>query len=370
MSKRIAMVFPYAPLYREPIYLMMDKTFDIDWYFCGNSDHSLKKMDYSTFKSVDTSMKEQLFKGYSFWYEGLTSLPLSKYDYLVIPGQTHCLAEWYLAMKYGHKLKGPKVYFWSHGWYGKETKIQKMLKKIYYSYADGMFVYGDRAKNLMIKEGYSAEKLHPIHNSLDYDKQIVIRESLSANGIYSKHFGNDNPVLLFIGRLTEVKQLGLLVEAVGELAKKGHNYNLVFVGDGEERLTLQEQVSAYGLLQHVWFYGECYDENINAELIYNADLCVSPGNIGLTAIHSLVFGTPCLTHNKFECQMPESEAIKDGETGCFFKYRDVDSLMDSIQKWFEKNKGRRDEVRKSCYKIIDAQWNPYYQINVLKSQLK
>lgn len=39
---KIAMVFPYAPSYREPIYQLMDKSFDIDWYFCGNATRNMK----------------------------------------------------------------------------------------------------------------------------------------------------------------------------------------------------------------------------------------------------------------------------------------------------------------------------------------
>lgn len=39
--------------------------------------------------------------------------------------------------------------------------------------------------------------------------------------------------------------------------------------------------------KNVWFYGSCYDEQTNAELIYNADMCVAPGNVGLTAIHAM-----------------------------------------------------------------------------------
>ncbi len=69
----------------------------------------------------------------------------------------------------------------------------------------------------------------------------------------------------------------------------------------------------------IWLYGACYDEEIIGELIFNAQLCVSPGNVGLTAMHSLVYGTPVITHNNFSNQSPEFEAIIDGKTGSFSK---------------------------------------------------
>ena len=78
----------------------------------------------------------------------------------------------------------------------------------------------------------------------------------------------------------------------------------------------------------------CFDEKINAELIYNADLCVAPGNIGLTAMHVLMFGCPAISHNNFKWQMPEFESIIPGHTGDFFEYDNVEDLARSISQWF------------------------------------
>ena len=119
----------------------------------------------------------------------------------------------------------------------------------------------------------------------------------------------------------------------------------------------------------IWFYGECYDEKVNAMLIYNADLCVSPGNVGLTAIHSMVFGTPVISHNAFSWQMPEFEAIVPNMTGAFYVYNNQESLVDSISQWFRDNKNKRDEIREKCYKEIDDNWTPVYQMRVIKENL-
>lgn len=106
----------------------------------------------------------------------------------------------------------------------------------------------------------------------------------------------------------------------------------------------------------------------NAELIYNADLCVAPGNVGLTAMHTMVFGTPVISHNNFPWQMPEFEAIHPGETGDFFEMDNVDSLARTINQWFDSGKSR-EEVRHACYHEIDTQWNPKFQIEVIKNLL-
>ena len=247
---------------------------------------------------------------------------------------------------------------------------QKNIKKFFFRKVDGFFLYGDYARNEMIKEGFDASKLHVIKNSLDYDKQLELRNNIVASNVYKEHFKNDNPTIIFIGRLTPVKKLDQIVGAVGILKQKGENYNIVFVGDGEIRQSLEVEVVKHQLQDNVWFYGSCFDEKINAELIYNADLCVAPGNIGLTAMHVLMFGCPAISHNNFKWQMPEFESIIPGHTGDFFEYDNVEDLARSISQWFTSKNGYREEVRKACYKEIDDCWNPYYQLNLIKKVLE
>ena len=82
-------------------------------------------------------------------------------------------------------------------------------------------------------------------------------------------------------------------------------------------------------------------------------------------MHTMVFGTPVISHNNFPWQMPEFEAIHSGITGDFFEMDNLDSLCQCITHWFRVNHDR-EIVRKACFEEIDTQWNPYFQIQVLK----
>ncbi len=75
---------------------------------------------------------------------------------------------------------------------------------------------------------------------------------------------------------------------------------------------------------------------------YNASVCVSPGNIGLTAIHALSFGCPIITHNNFAEQMPEFESIKPSKTGYFYQQGDIADLKDKIRKVISADESTRD----------------------------
>ena len=220
----------------------------------------------------------------------------------------------------------------------------------------------------MIKEGFRPEKLYTIHNSLDYERQLELRRQMKPTDVFKSHFHNDNRTIIVIGRLNARKKLEMLLDAVRNLNKCNHFYNVVFVGDGGERHKLEDLSVEYGIVEQVWFYGACYDEVINAELIYNADVCVMPGDIGLTAIHCLSFGTPCITHDDYPHQGPEFEAIQEGETGGFFQSGDVSSLENTLMRWFNEHEDR-NKIRYACYSEIDAQWTPQFQVDVLKKYL-
>lgn len=366
MSK-LCLIFNTAPLYRESIYMAIDKEYDCEWYF-GEKLGDIQEMDYSMLKSVTryTSIGNQ---SKFYWKKGLLSLLFKKeFKTFFMLAESRSLTD-YLFFGLSRLFK-KKVYVWSHGWYGKESRLEAVLKKWQFNHVDGIFVYSNYGRGLMIEQGIPADKIFTIHNSLHYDQQKELRDKIIPSDIYKNHFQNDNPTVIFIGRLTKVKKLDMITNALCSLKNKGESYNLVLVGDGTERSNLERVVENKGLKENVWFYGACYDEKQNAELIYNADLCVSPGNVGLTAIHALTFGCPVITHNCFKWQMPEFEAIQAGVTGDFFEMDDIDSLTNTISKWFVEKSDKRDDVRKACFNEIDTQWNPYFQMEVIKKKLK
>ena len=83
--------------------------------------------------------------------------------------------------------------------------------------------------------------------------------------------------LFFVGRLSPIKKLDQILDAMVICNGRGCRYNLTFIGSGTEMENLRAKVCELGLEEQVWFYGSCYDEEELSSLIYNADLCVAPG---------------------------------------------------------------------------------------------
>lgn len=345
---------------------MMDEEFDCTFVF-GDEDLKIKKMELSELRDAKET-HVGFIKSISFQC-GIIPYAFKKFDAYILTGATNNITHWIL-LALLKLMPQKKSFIWTHGLYGYESKRQMFVRRLFYSLVDEFLIYGEYARDNMITAGISSpEKLHVIHNSLDYDEQMEIRKNIVPSSIYKEHFGNDNPSIIFIGRLTKIKKLDMVLDALSILKIKGHSYNMIFVGDGSEKDNLVGRCRSLHLDNQVWFYGPCYDEVENANLIYNADVCVSPGNVGLTALHAMMFGTPVITHNNFPWQMPEFQTIIEGKTGSFFEDNNVNSLSEKIFDWLNNHAQNRELIRKNCFEIIDNSWNPYFQIKVLKKVL-
>lgn len=365
---KLCLIFSIATNYREAIYRLIDSSFDCCWFF-GENRTDIKSMDLHLLKDVSVGKNIKILRSF-YWLKGTLRIAnMGDIRTYLVLGDPFCLSTWVLLLKVRLFCPSKHIYVWTHGWYGRETFIKKVFKKFFFKMADGIFLYGNYAKNLMIQEGFDKKKLFVIHNSLNYKKQLSLRNILKTENIYQEHFNNNHPNLIFIGRLTAIKKLDLLIEAMFILKKKGEHLNLTLIGSGTEKNVLEKLALKKGLIDNIWFYGSCYDEEQNARLIFNADLCVSPGNVGLTAIHSLMFGTPVATHNSFAYQMPEFEAVKEGETGTLFNKDDANSIAISISNWFLQKGTQRQQIRTACYQEIDSEWTPEFQIEILKKNI-
>lgn len=373
MSKRIAYFTNIAPHYREKLWFELAGEPGLEFnFFFGSSQKGIKAIDFSKQhwepnQSRLHGLKNIRVKGRLVFQRGVLSKVVSgKWDAIIFLGDVNIISNW-LAVVVAY-LRGIPIIFWGHGLYGCERGLNKQIRLFFLSQANAHLVYGEWARQQMIKGGIKAENIRVIYNSLDYEETKKLRAIAVDENFFSKEgfFSEQLPALIFIGRLTPEKKIGLLIEAAAKLKGMGLNCNVLIVGDGPERNKLELLAKEQGI--NHYFYGACYDEYINAKLIANSDLCVSPGNVGLTAIHALSYGTPVCTHNNFTAQMPEFEAIEEGKTGCFFDWAEKD-IAETIQKWFFDNPDR-EKVRRDCYAIIDEKYNPAHQGTIMRNMLK
>lgn len=377
---KILIITNIPPLYRKSLWLefLKNKEFKFTFLYGSNLISGIKEINFEgeEFKKFSKQLNEvsnfYIKNRLLIWQKGVINKCLtSNLKAAIITGDFLVVTNWIAAIIL--RLKGVKVVFWSHGVYGNESFFKKNVRKLFFLLAHDHLLYERRGKKMMMKAGFNEGKLHVIFNSLDYKKSKKLRENSSEllkQDVYPFFSNLDLPVIIFVGRLTKVKKLDFIIKALRLFLVKNREINLLFVGDGPEKESLKELAFNNLSRGSFHFYGSCYSEDKLSELISMSDLCVSPGNIGLTAIHSLSYGTPVLTHNNFKNQMPEVEVIQEGFNGCFFEEDNIKSLSDNIEKWLFLNKYKnRESIRDNCYKIIDTYYNPEYQLKVISNLL-
>lgn len=352
------------PSYRKSIWkeLLNLNSINFTFFYSIKSNISIgvdeSLINENKYSSKLKHLRNFYFLGYLIWQTNVLSQVFKKVDSVIFLGEMTIMSTWIAAIIF--RLRGVKVIFWGHGIYGNESLPKLLLRKIFLRLANHNLVYEKRAKKIMLEHGFKQIKISVVYNSINYEQQLSLFQKLEKEK-KSSIFKNKYPVLLFIGRLTKQKKVNQLIEAVKILNEKS-NFNLLIIGEGEEKLVLEELAQDLIKENKCIFYGKSYDEDELSRLIYNSDLTVSPGNVGLTAIHSLSYGTPVCSHSNLSNQMPEVESIIEGENGFLFNENDVKSIVEGITNWFN---CKKSIDKKMIRKVVDEFYNPIYQKEVI-----
>ena len=262
------------------------------------------------------------------------------------------------------KVTKKKVALWTHGIYGNERRLKHFIRRLFLSTADIIFLYEKRAKDILKDYGFPDNKLQVVYNSINLEEQTKVYNSIDFDKSNSE---NDCFNVLFFGRLTKLKKVDLAINAIIALNKKNKRYKLKIVGDGPEKVYLNEIVQKSGADDYIIFEHAKYSEFDIGEMFKGSDLLISPGNVGLNAVHSICYGTPVLTHNNFSNQMPEHGLIINKFNGLFHDENDITSIKKKIDEWFLNyhNKHSREEIRKTAL----VNYNPKKQVQIFESVL-
>ncbi|MEY8020101.1 glycosyltransferase family 1 protein [Muriicola sp. SD30] len=381
--KNVAIIYPYFAHYRLPVLRELSKSTTIRYTLISdpNSGNDIKKIDpgIANKNLEDGGLRWKfvknnwLYKEAILWQSGLLRhLRKEKFDDVIFLANAYYLSTWFATLYL--KITGKKVYMWTHGVITTKKDWKWRLRKVFYGLSDGVLLYGHKAKEVMASNGFPEKKLHVIYNSTGSIDDLIKKNEISneiRNHTKKQLFKYPNlPILIFVGRLTYVKKLNQILEAVHILAQEDFKVNVLFVGDGEARKDLESLAQNLNLTNYCHFYGACF-KNEELELLFTiSSLCVSPGEVGLTAMSALGNGTPVLSHDDFNYQMPEYEAIEPGINGMLFKRNSISDLALKTKQWIIENKDTPEEImRSNCNKIIREKYNAEYQAKLINTIL-
>lgn len=176
-----------------------------------------------------------------------------------------------------------------------------------------------------VSDDMSSGKVNVIHNGIDVDylKRIEAVNIKEKIGLPKNEF-----LLATVGSLIYRKGIDLVIAAVSGLRSKGIPVSLIVLGDGPERLTLEQQVGDLHLQDNIFFWGEC--KCPQALLLGDVNVLVSAAReeaFGLVLLEAGLAKLPVIAPNIGGIP----EVVIDGETGLLFDSENINSLMHSIE---------------------------------------
>jgi glycosyltransferase involved in cell wall biosynthesis len=172
------------------------------------------------------------------------------------------------------------------------------------------------------------------------DRMMVIRNGVDIPDPRPVRIGREDSGrrILFVGRLTDQKRPQNLVSAVAAMAvESGRRVVVDFLGDGELRSELQQQISAAGLNDRIRLHG--YQPNV-AEWMALADVLALPSDwegLPNVVLEAMAQGLPVIATDVDGVP----EIIEHGVTGWIVPPGDVTALADTLTNVLADVEGRR-----------------------------
>jgi glycosyltransferase involved in cell wall biosynthesis len=169
------------------------------------------------------------------------------------------------------------------------------------------------------------------------------------------------PEILCVGRLTPAKGQHILLEAAHKVREQGYRFRLTFVGDGEDRRSLEQQVKELDLSHEVRFTGALGQARV-VDYYRNSDLFVLP---------SFAEGVPVVLMEAMAQEIPVistritgiPELIEHGRTGLLVTPGNSGELAEEIVRVLQDKPFARKlgiEARKAVLREFNQSENYHY----------
>ena len=221
------------------------------------------------------------------------------------------------------------------------TKFLQKTRKRFFNEVDRVIAVSDYIYQKAVESGCSEDKLIKHSIGIDLEKFTQKKEE------------SDQPEILFVGRLTEIKGCAYLLKAMSILKTKYPELKLTVVGEGPQAGVLKEEVLEKEL--NVEFVGVEPAEKIRDRLaktwIFSApSISMENGyaeGLGMVFLEAQALKTPVVSF----ASGGVIEAVEDGVTGVLSREKDVQGLAESIEYFLQSQKRRQQFGEKGRQRV-------------------
>lgn len=231
------------------------------------------------------------------------------------------------------------------------------IYRILFKGVDRIIVQTGKSKD-WLTQNFPGNNVKVIPNPAVYPLPLSNERSVHPNSIISQN----RKVILASGRLHKYKQFDLLIKAFLKLKDKHSDWDLVILGDGEERDTLNSMAMKFGITDRLHLPGsignmsEWYER---ADLFVLSSIVEGFPNVLLEA---MTYGLPSIS---FDCDTGPRDIIQDGDNGILVNPNDkelgLSNAMDKIiaNQEFRGKIGNNAMLLREKYSVINIikKWN-------------
>ena len=189
-------------------------------------------------------------------------------------------------------------------------------------------------KDLATNMGLEINKIKIINPGTNYPIQIGKNEKTEAKKIYGTSF----PKIITVARLDRRKNHQNILMTIKNLIPTYPDIKYICVGDGDELTSLDSLRTQLGLEEQVILLPRV-KERLKAALLNEANLFLMPSIVHKKSVEG--FGISFIEAGSYGkgsvggISGGEADAIKDGETGYLCDGNDLNSIYDTILKFFQ-----------------------------------
>ncbi len=207
------------------------------------------------------------------------------------------------------------------------TEIFKFIERVLARFSTAIIAISPRQKYDLSRKYHIAPAKHIRVIYLGFDLQPFL--SVQKNNYLKKQLGiGENEVLVgIIGRLVPIKNHSASLRILKSLHKKGALFHLCIVGDGPERIKIEEMANQYGLQEFVHFLG------------WEQDMASIYAGIDVMLLTSLNEGTPVTIIEAMASMTPVvsssvggvPDLVASGQNGFLYPLENEDKAVDYIR---------------------------------------
>ena len=202
-------------------------------------------------------------------------------------------------------------------------RTKKWLIKKLYPLAERIIAVSTGVKSDLVKSFHIQEKLiDVIYNSVDLEKV----KKLSLEAVNHSWFNSEVACIIAVGRLTKQKGFPILLQAF-RLVRKKLPCNLIILGDGEERSSLENISRQLSIENDVAFLGF---QNNPYKYLARSDIFVLSSRwegFGIVIIEAMASRVPVISTR---CPSGPEEIITDGLNGLLVPVGDAEAVAQAI----------------------------------------